>query len=76
MNFIDDGPDNVDYEFKYRTIIDGNVMNVSLIILKGNYCAVDAGDTSLQSYYIIIFTLDPYTLQEELNIDGQSIYFG
>ena len=76
MNFIDDGPDNVDYEFKYRTIIDGNVMNVSLIILKGDYCAVDAGDTSLQSYYIIIFTLDPYTLQEELNIDGQSIYFG
>ena len=51
-------------------------MNISLIISKLNYGAIDANDTSCKGYYIIRFYSSPYTLQEELNIYGQVIYYG
>ena len=41
MNFIDYGTDNVDYKYMNRAIFDGNVMNISLIIAKENYGAID-----------------------------------
>ena len=36
-----------------RTRIEGNVMNMSLIITKGNYGAIDADNSSCNGYYII-----------------------
>ena len=48
-------------------------MNVSLIIAEGNYGAIGADDTRWNGYYIIRFSLSPYTLQEEFSIDGQVI---
>ena len=38
----------MDYECIHRTILDGNVMNMSLIILKGNDGSIDAKNTSYQ----------------------------
>ena len=49
-------------------------MNMSLIITKGGYGAIDAGASSCHGYYIIIFSSYPYTIKSELNIDGQVIY--
>ena len=53
MNFFD----NVTYEEKYKhinkTILDGNVMNMYLIIMEGNYGAIDADDFLYHGYYII-----------------------
>ena len=46
---------------------------MSLAISKGNFGAIDTEDTSCHGYYTIIFTSAPYTLQEELKIDGQVI---
>ena len=43
------------YECINITILDGNVMNTSLIINKVNYGAIDADDTLCHGYYIIIF---------------------
>ena len=60
----------------YRTIFDGNVTNILLIISIGNYVPIDADDTSCDGYYIIRFYSYPYTLQEDLNIYGQVIYSG
>ena len=65
-NFIDYGTYTVEYEFINRTILDGNVMNIYLVILKGNYGAIDADDTSCHGYYIILYSSSPYTLQEDL----------
>ena len=76
MNFQDYGVDCVYYEFMNRTIIEGNFMNVSLIITKGNYGAIDADNSSCHGYYIIRFYSSLYTLQSGLNIDGQVIYSG
>ena len=76
MNCLDYIKDDVDYEFINIAIIDGNVVNMSLITSKGKYDAIDADHTSCHGYYIIIFSSPPYTLQEGLNIYGQVISSG
>ena len=64
----------MDHECINITILDGNVMNMSLIITKGDYGSIDADDYSCHGYYIIRFSLSPYTIQEDMNIDGQVIF--
>ena len=51
-------------------------MNMSMIIIEGNYGDIYAGDYSCRGYYIIRFSSYPYTLQADLNIDSQLIYSG
>ena len=40
---------------KNQTILDGNAMNISLIIIEGNYFAIDDDDSKCNGYYIIRF---------------------
>ena len=68
MNFLYYGTENVDCECINRTIFDGNIMNMTLIITKVNYRAIDADNDSFRGYYITRFSSSPYTLQEDLNI--------
>ena len=75
-DFFDDGTDEEYYEHINRTIIDGNVMNMYLIIMEGKYGATDAHNFSCHGYYIIKISSYPYTLQSDLSIDGQVIYSG
>ena len=51
-------------------------MNMSLIIMEGNYDAIDADDSTCHNDYFIILFSSPYTLQENLSICGQSISSG
>ena len=51
-------------------------MNMSLIIVKGKYGAIDNDDSSCHGYYIIKFSSSPYTLQVELSIDERVISSG
>ena len=60
----------MDYEFINRAILDRKFMNMSLIITKVNYGAIDDDDSSGHGYHIIKLSLIPYTLQADLNIDG------
>ena len=76
MNFLDGGTDDVEYEQVNRKTLDGTVTKMQLIISKVNLGDIDADDTSCHGYYIIQFYLYLYTLHEDLNIDGQSIYSG
>ena len=76
MNFLYDGTDIVEYEFIHRTIIDGNVINMSLIITEIRYVTIDADDYACHGYYVIIFSSSPYTLQIDFNIYGQVVYYG
>ena len=50
-------------------------MNMSLIIMEGNYVAVDADDSTCHGYYIIKFSSSTYTLQADVIIDGQFISY-
>ena len=71
--FLDDGTDEEYCENINQTIIDGNVMNMYLIIMEGKYGAIDTNDSSCHGYYIIKFPSYTYTLQSELSIYGQVI---
>ena len=42
------------------------MINMSLVVMEGKYSAIDADDSSCHGYYIIIFSLYPYTLQSRL----------
>ena len=55
LTFIDDGTDEVDNKNMNRTILDGNVVNMSLIIIEGNDGAINADDSKCIVYYNIIF---------------------
>ena len=48
-------------------------MNISLIIMEGNYVSIDSDDSTCHGYYIIRFTSPPYALQADLVIYGQVI---
>ena len=76
MNFVDYGTEEEYYEQINWDILDGNVMNMSLIIMEGKYGAIDADNSSCHGYYIIIYFPSPYTLQADLSIDSQVISSG
>ena len=73
MNFVDDVTDEEDYEHINKTFIDGNVMNMSFIIMEGKCGDIDDDDSLCYCYYNIKFYSSPYTLQADLRIDGQVI---
>ena len=68
VSFIDDGTEKVDYECISRNIIDGNIMNMYLIITERNYGAINADNSSYNGCYTIRFSSPPHTLQSEFNI--------
>ena len=76
MFFLDDGKYGEYYEDINQAVIHGNVMNMSLIITKGKYGALDTDDSSCYGYYIIKFYSSLYTLQADLSIDGKVISSG
>ena len=76
MIYFDDGTYEENYEHINQTIIDGNVMNMYLIIMEGKYGIIDTDDSLCHHYYIINIYSSPYNLQPELSIDGQVISSG
>ena len=50
-------------------------MNMYLIIMVGKYGAIDTDHFSWHGYYIIKFSSSKYTLQADLSIYGQVIYY-
>ena len=76
MNFLDDVIDERYCEHIHQNVLDGNVMNMSLIIMKEIYGAIDAGDFVCHGYFIINFSSSPYNLQADLSIDGEVISSG
>ena len=61
------------YSHINRTIIGGNMVNISFIIMEDEYGVIDTDDSSCHGYYIINFSSFPYTLQADLSIDGKVI---
>ena len=66
MISLDDGTDEEYYEKINLTILDENVMNMSLIIMEGKYGAIDTDDSACHNFFIIKFSAYPYTLQADL----------
>ena len=56
MNSLDDRTYEEYYENMNRTILDGNMMNIYLIVMEVKYGAIDTEDYSCHGYYIIKFS--------------------
>ena len=76
LNFSYNGTDEKIYKHINQTILDGNVMNIYLIIMLGKYGAIDNDDYYCHGYYIIKFSSSTYTLKIDLSSDGQVISSG
>ena len=50
-------------------------MKMSFINMEGKYGDIDADYSSYHGYYIIKFSLSPYTIQADLCIYGKVIYY-
>ena len=59
-----------------RTILDGNVMSMYLIIMERNYGAIDSYDYSCHGYYMVKFSSSIYKLQSSFSFYGQVISSG
>ena len=68
INVLYDVTENVGYECNNQTIIDGNIMNMFLIIIELKYGSIDDNYSTYHGYYIIRFSLYTYNRQEDLNI--------
>ena len=73
MNFLYDGTENMEYEYINITILYGQFMSVSLIIIEVNYGDIDSYVYTCYGYHIIKFSSSPYTFQADSNIYGQVI---
>ena len=62
MYFLDYGTYEEEYKHINQNILDGNVINMSLIIMEGNYGSIDSDCSTCHGYHIIRFTSSPYTL--------------
>ena len=54
----------------HQVVLDGISDNMASLVESGKYGAINTTDTSTDSFYVIIFTLGAYTLQENTKIDG------
>ena len=73
MNSLDDGTYEEEYKHINRTILDRNVMDMSLIIIEIYHGDFNADYSKCHGYYILRFSSSAYTLQPYLIIDGQVI---
>ena len=46
------------------------------LVESAKYVAINTKDTSINEFYVIMFTSGAYTLQENIKIDGQIITAG
>ena len=49
---------------------------MALLVESGKYGAINTTDTTSNGFYVIMFTSEAYTLQENTTIDGQIITAG
>ena len=50
-------------------------MNISLVVMEGKYGVIGTDDSSCNGYYIIKFSSSLYTLQADLSIYCEVIYY-
>ena len=64
------------FEEVNKAVLDGITANMSSLVKAGHYGAMNCNDPQVGNYYIIKFLSDPYTLQNEITVDGQILKDG
>ena len=57
----------------HQVVIDGISDNMALLVESGKYVAINTTDTITNELYVIMFTSEAYTLQDNTIIDGKII---
>ena len=60
----------------HQVVLDGIRDNMASLVEPGKYGAINTTDTTTNIFYVIMFTSEAYTLQENTTIDGQIITAG
>ena len=60
----------------HQVFLDGISDNMALLVESGKYGAIITDDTTTNGFYVIIFTSESYTLQDNTTIYGQIITAG
>ena len=60
----------------HQVVLDGISDNLASLVESGKYGAINTTDTSTNGFYVIMFTLGAYTLQENNKHDEQIISAG
>ena len=60
----------------HHIVVDGISDNMALLVELGKYGAINKNDTATNAFYVIMFTSDAYTLQDNTTIDGKIITAG
>ena len=60
----------------HQVVFDGISDNMASLVEPGKYGAINTTDTETTIFYVIMFTSESYTLQDNTTIDGQIIPAG
>ena len=60
----------------HQVVIDGISDNMVSLVQYGKYGSINTADTSTNGFYVIMFILESFTLQDNTTIDGQIITAG
>ena len=57
----------------HQVFLDVISDNMAMLIESGKYGAINTNDTTTNGFYVIMFTSEAYSLQDNTTIDGQII---
>ena len=60
----------------HQVVIDGISDNMALLVESGEYESINTTDTENNVFYVIMFTSEVYTIQDNTTIDGKIITSG
>ena len=60
----------------HQFVLDGISYNMVSLVESGKYGAINTTDTATNGFYVIVFTLEAYTLQDNTTIDVKIITAG
>ena len=60
----------------HQVVLGGISDNMAFLVESVKYGAIDTTDTATHVFYVIVFTSEAYTLQDNKTIDGQIITSG
>ena len=54
----------------HQVVLDGISDNMASLVESGKYGAINTTDTKTNEPYVIMFTSEAYTLQDNITVDG------
>ena len=76
VEFSNKDTDETAFEEVHKVVLDEIAANMAVLICEGNYGAISTNDVKTHGYYVVRFLCNPYTLQQDITVDGQVLQQG